>query len=153
MRGLLQLEIQVWLLLLPNQLKLQKGYINQSQTSYINVMQFNNALWFTFHSIFQKIIWPIWRCDSLNVHVCTPQYQCSIVIRHHILIFISWTIVLPPSSWVVQTTQKPFEYFKQWLNFEYFNIHYNVNIVLIMEIVLNERFDCHGIDIILKFTF
>jgi hypothetical protein len=81
-----------------NQLKLQRGCINQSQTSCINVIQFNNVLWFTFHKIFQKIIWPIWRCDSLNVHVCTPQYQCSIMIRHHILIFMSWTIILPPSS-------------------------------------------------------
>jgi len=45
---------------------------------------FDSALWFTFHNIFQKIIWPRWRCDSLNVHVCTPQYQCSTMIKHYI---------------------------------------------------------------------
>ncbi len=56
------------------QLKLQRGCINQSQTPCTNVILFNSALWFTFHSIFQKIIWPIWRYDSLNVHVCTSQY-------------------------------------------------------------------------------
>ncbi len=76
---------------------------------------FVNALWFTFHSIFQKIIWPIWICDSLNVHVCTPQYQCNIMIKHHISIFITQVIVLPLGSQVVQTNQKPWYEFRQFL--------------------------------------
>jgi hypothetical protein len=74
---------------------------------------FDSTLWFTFHSIFQKIIWPIWRCDLLNVYVCTPQYWCSIMIKHHISIFITWVIILLHGSQIVQTSQKSCEYFKQ----------------------------------------
>jgi hypothetical protein len=71
-------------------------------------------LWFTFHNIFQKIIWPRWRCDSLNVHVCNPQYQCSTMIKHHISIFITWVIILPLGSQIVQTSQKPWYEFRQF---------------------------------------
>jgi hypothetical protein len=120
---------------------------------------FDNALWFTFHNIFQKIIWPIWICDLLNVHVCTPQYQCNIMIKHHISIFITQVIVLPLGSQVVQTNQKPWYEFKQFSIIVSINGMYhkmNIYIIKCKSIIISMNnmiilFDLWLIIIILRF--
>ncbi len=113
-----------------------------------------------FIAYFNKIIWPIWRCDSLNVHVCTPQYQCSTMIKHHISIFITWVIVLPLGSQVVQTSQKPWYEFRQFLIIVSINgIYHQMNIYIIkfktIIISMNNMiilFDLWLIVIILRFS-